>query len=204
MENDQFRLQFWNSEHFIKAADILVAADEPLKAIQLLDNLPGYYRDFPPQEILDMKKDIKAKLATATFYQKEDSPGIGTYEDIKPVASTLLRYELIKNDVSEYNKAGKTPHLIDLGPGKYYLPIGLKGDGLKFTYQDIGFNGPSQMSFLDQHADLYKTKAPVDSPVIFVACEIIEHLHHEDDIAAEMHRTGCSPDIIHLSTPKYT
>ena len=204
MQNDQFKLEFWDSSPFIKAADVLVAADEPMRALQLLDNLPGYYRDYPPKEILDMKRDIYAKLATATFYQKEDTPGIASYEEVKPVAHSFLRYQLVQQDVAKYNQEGKTPHIIDLGPGKYYLPIALKGDGLKFTYQDLGFNGRSQMSFLDHHQDLYVDKAAKGSPVIFVACENIEHLHHEEDIKAECYRTGTEPDIVHISTPKYT
>ena len=42
------------------------------------------------------------------------------------------------------------------------------------------------------------------APRIFIACEIIEHLHHERDIRTEFERAKAQADIIHMSTPKYT
>jgi len=62
---------FWDSKPFMDAANILAASDEPLRAIDLLNNLPGFYRDHIPHEIQELKTKIYQDLATPIFYQKE-------------------------------------------------------------------------------------------------------------------------------------
>ena len=46
--------------------------------------------------------------------------------------------------------------------------------------------------------------AKLNGPVIFLACEIIEHLWNEQEILSNMLRYCRCADIVHISTPKYT
>lgn len=195
--------EFFDIEPFIKAANILVAADEPLRALQLLDNLPGYYRDNIPEEVEKIRSEIYALLATPTFYTTNKYDAFVRADEAEETVDKLLRGQLIQADVKKYNDEGKTPHIVDLGPGEYWLPIGLKKKGLSFTYKDIGLCIEAKEKAAAHIGNLW-TEPAVDAPVIFVACELIEHLHHETDIRVEMEKLKLKPDVIHISTPLYT
>lgn len=200
--------EFFRIQPFLDAANILVAADEPLRALQLLDNLPGFYRDNIPVEVFELKTKIQAALATPTFYQKDfverDWDMQQMAEQASALVDGLVRGQQVLKDVQEYNKQNITPHLIDLGPGEYWLPIGLLAKRCLFTYQDIGLCWQYRDKAKKYLEQIYCETVPQDRPVIFVACELIEHLHYEADIAVEFHKIKANAEIIHLSTPLYT
>lgn len=203
MDNKEFALEFWDSKPFIEASNILVAADEPLRALKLLENLPAAYRDFPPPEVTAHKRKIMAQLATPNFYVYNPDHTADPKEYVAK-ADSVLRWRLIKQDVESYNAKGIHPHIIDVGPGEYWLPICLSYIGLNFTYNDVGLSPECKVRSLNRFIRHVQPKTPTDRPVILVACEIIEHLHHEEDILAECMRLNAEPDIVHVSTPKYT
>lgn len=197
---------FWDSKPFIEAANILVAADEPLRALKLLKELPGFYRDNQPPEIHALIRKIHQYLATPVFYA-------GNFwdtqvQDVDKATSALdglLRGILIRQDVEKYNQQKITPHIIDLGPGEYWLPIALSHKGFHFTYQGVGLCKEAEMkarALLPGH--IVDKKPAHNPPTIFVACELIEHLHNENDILVEFERNQADAEIIHVSTPKYT
>lgn len=196
-------LDFWDSKPFIDAANILVASDEPLRALKLLDNLPGYYRDFVPKEITKLKIEILKNIATNTLYSSGYDPILTTVSLENNASCTTLRWEKIRDDVKAFNEKEITPHIIDMGPGEYWLPQLLKHVGLKFTYDDITMSMDGKRAAQEHFKDYY-SQQPTDRPTIFVACEIIEHLHHEEDIASECYKLKTRPAIIHISTPRYT
>lgn len=200
------KCQFWDSQPFMDAANILVAADEPLRALKLLQELPGYYRDHIPVEIHDLSKKILKMLATPVFYAGNFwDTHVGDVEKAVASLDGLLRGILIKTDVEEYNKQGITPHIIDLGPGEYWLPIALSKKGYHFTYQGLGLCDIAAQKAKDILPGHLVDKNPENAKAtIFVACELIEHLHYENDILVEFERSEANADIIHLSTPKYT
>lgn len=196
--------EFMDLPAFLKSAEVLVAADEPMRALSLLDNLPAYYRDNQPKEVVALKNDIYSLLATPAFYAQNPYDELVRTENAVATINSTLRGQIIVKDVKEYNERGITPHLIDLGPGEYWLPIGLKQLGFQFTYRDIGLSGRARQLAMEHIGERVCMETPTDRPVIFVACELIEHLHHEADIAVDFHRVKANADIIHLSTPKYT
>lgn len=196
--------EFFSAKPFLDAADILVAADEPLRALDLLKNLPAYYRDKVPEEIQTKINRIYARLATPAFY----SQNIHDHNVMSPPRSSatmdaILRGQLILKDVQD-NQDGTWPHIFDLGPGEYWLPIALKYKGLKFTYQDVGLNPEAKRRAEEYLKFGGENPRHPKAPVIFVACELIEHLHHEEDLRVEYERNSVHADIIHISTPKYT
>jgi hypothetical protein len=196
--------EFWDPKPFIDAANILVAADEPMRALKLLDEVPGYYRDNPDPQMTSLKEKILSLLATPAFYATNPYDTLVREEVAEHVVDSLVRGVLIRDDVKRFNDQGLTPHIVDLGPGEYWLPIGLKKKGLQFTYHDVGLCKEAQdKAYVFIKDRVRETQSP-GQPVIFVACEIIEHMHHEEDIAVEYHRLKANADVIHISTPKYT
>lgn len=195
--------EFFMVTPFLAAADILVAADEPLRALEVLKSVPAYYRDHQHPEILEKTNRIYARLATPAFYAHNiHDQGSITPSHAAACMDYMLRGQLIRKDVEELNAEGKTPHIFDLGPGEYWLPLALHHKGLKFSYQDVGLNPVARKKAMDQIGST--TSIEKKGPAIFVACELIEHLHHEEDIRVEYERHNVAADIVHISTPKYT
>ena len=200
------QLDFWDEKPFIDAANILVAADEPLRALQLLENLPGYYRDNVPYSIFLLKLQIQSKLATPEFYSRQEmNPAIkypaATHQEMKET----LRFRALKEDVQNLNDQDIAPHILDIGPGTYWLPVCLKFLNLRFTYEGIGLCQYADTEIKKYLGDIYQASGlKKDGTCIAFAGELIEHLYNESDIAIECFRRGVYPRIIHISTPKYT
>ena len=203
-------VEFWDSKPFIDAANILTAADEPLLALKVLDSVPSFYRDNIPTDILALKNKIRKHLATPVFYlQEKPSPRYAddnAVEDIPKLfasyVESLLRGQMILKDVRDINSEKLCPVIVDLGPGEYWLPIGLKHLGADFHYRGIGLCDSNRLGaahFLSVNEMASEGRAD-----IFVACELIEHLHCEQDIRTEFERNAPDAKIIHISTPLYT
>lgn len=194
------QLTDFNVDCFLACAKELVRADEIERALWLLSNLPAYYRDNQPVEVINLRNQILSRVATPGSYKLDDS------NDIIPDCSnakTLLRYQLIAYDVARLNNLSLVPHIVDYGPGEFWLPILLHQDGHQFTYQPIFL---SDQAF-DKTKHIYEAHlklADKSAPTIYVACEIIEHLWNDVEIKTEMLRASGLCDIVHLSTPKYS
>lgn len=198
------KLESFNLRAFLDCANELVRADEVERALWVLDNLPAYYRDFVPGEVIDLKNEILKRIGTPSSYKRNQSDLNVASDNFKTVEDSL-RSRLIRTEVKLMNDEGLMPHIIDYGPGEYWLPIMLKHYGLKFTYQPIYLHDEAFKKALPLFRDAYLPSFDgKDRPVVYVACEIIEHLWNEEDILAEMLGNHGNCDVVHISTPKYT
>ena len=191
-----FKLQL-----FIDVMQELARCDEIENALKIPGMLPGYYRDNPPEAITYLKNEIMANIATVDFYKNTDFfPGPVDYEDIKGT----LRYELLVKEVKHLNNIGYVPHIVDYGPGEFWVPVCLNKLCLSFTYQPISLNDVSfnKAKHLFEHN--LRAMPPQGQPTIYLALEIIEHLWNENEVLINMLSAAGSCDIIHVSTPKYT
>lgn len=186
-------------------ADFLVQSDEISKALKLLDDyLPGYYRDNPPQQVLELKQKIYRFLMNNADYMKapDDLKFIDPVH-AKERVNHLLRGYLILDQIKKLNAEGIIPHVVEIGPGENWLPIGLVEEKCNFTYQSFYLHKEAYEKSKVYFQDLL-TEDAGDRPVIYVACEIIEHLHFEEELAQTLAKTGHTAKWIHLSTPLYT
>lgn len=186
---------------FLTAASELVRADEAERALWLLDNLPAYYRDHQPEEALELKREILKRIATPRSYIASDKD-MHLEPEYHVNMDRSLRGQLLVQEVIWLNEAGFVPHIVDCGPGEYWLPMLLNRKECKFTYQPVYLN---EMAYQKAKSVIPNfAPNPGNQPVIFVACEIIEHLWREEDLRTEMLYHADLADIVHVSTPKYT
>ena len=197
---EQFNIGPW-----LDAANILTAYDDPLRALKLLELLPGYYRDHKPKEVIELTNAIHRKIATPTFYAKNIETSIIQMEEAKQCINYIPRFNLLFNDLRNtcFNH-GINPHILEVAPGPYVIPQALLGYNHNFTYDAVSLNPFLESKVKEVLTDKWRESAPEGSKKFFVAFEFIEHLHYEKDIAAEYHRKGYDADVIHISTPKYT
>lgn len=205
-------LDHFNPTQIADVVEMYVQADEPERGLWILNNLPGRFRDFIPDNLKKLRTDILAALVTPHAYMTSD---LDAKVDLEHSGDTLLyflRGILIYREVVRYNANGMVPHIIDVGPGEYFVPLGLKQLGCKFTYWDVAMD---QRTGKQAHPALdgYRRPSVPDyvgatqpTPIIFAGLEVIEHLPDENDLAIECarHSYGQTPERIHLSTPMYT
>ena len=193
--------KFYEINHFIQAAITLVQYDEVERALHLLDNLPAFYRDNEPQSVIDLRSKIKAKIMLPQDYASlaTDDQQLCERDDI---IHLLSRGQIVLNEVKQLNDQGITPHIVEVGPGNYWLPLNLAKAGYSFTYSAIGVVPDLHLAF--------KKDLPVNhqvqiegSPVFFVAFEVIEHLQSVEELSILASRIKNLRKIF-LSTPRYT
>lgn len=192
-----------NIQCFIDCANELVRADEVNRALWLLDNLPAWRRDHPHPDIVSLKNEIMKRMATPSFYSTDVGAEVQIPGDTHLAMVHTIRGDLLTKETKWLNANKFSPKVYDLGPGEFWTPKMLIHQGIEFTYYPIYMNHPTYQHYKKDFEHKI-SKEPNDQPKIFFACEIIEHLHHEEEIRYEMNRHAGSADIIHLSTPCYT
>lgn len=189
-------------EPWLEVAKILLNSDETLMALKVLDMVPAYLRDHKSPELEELKREIMARIATASFYATDKGFELSVDDETCLKHAKTLRAMLVAQDVKALNENGLKPHVIDMGPGEGSLPFYLISLGLDFTYQQVYVNQPTY----EQTRHRFKSVEAVpakEQPIIFVATEVIEHLHCESEIRFEMEKACGLADIVHISTPLY-
>jgi hypothetical protein len=185
--------------------EMLVRHDEVERALLVLDNIPAQYRDNPPANLRDLRAHIQAARCTPHAYFTEGLDGEPSAEAAIRILHANLRGLLLEWEVRRYNAKGRRPHLVDMGPGEYFIPIALAKLGLDFRYSFVA----ADQKAVDKAKALipfFHLEPPTpDDPKIFVALEIIEHLSHTGDLHIEcLRHVGGYPERVHLSTPRHT
>jgi hypothetical protein len=194
----------FNLQAFLDVAGELLRSDETLLALEFLDRFwPGFYRDNVPPEVIQLKHDIMARIATSSFYATHQGFELTVSDEDCSHMGHTLRAILISADIKILNANGYTPHVYDHGPGEGSLPLVLKKEGCKFTYEQAYVNHPTYEATKHRFEDVEAQRSP-DQPTIWVATEIMEHLHEEKEIRYEMQNRCGLADLIHVSTPLYT
>lgn len=188
---------------FIEAAEELLRADETLRALDILNGLPAYYRENIPPEIQALKREIQSKIATASFYATSDGYELTAPENSHELVEGTLRGILLLQEMKELNKQDLTPHLHDLAPGEYAFVRMLASKGCIFTYEPSFVNWPSYNHY-KKYFEEFLGKPSEDRPKIYFGGEILEHLHDEAELRYEMERKVGLADVLHFSTPNMT
>lgn len=193
-------------EHLKKWVSFLVEADEAETALNTLKNLPGFYREHYPKDLLELRRTILKQFMTQKDYIENDiETELMSEERSVQILEHTHRAQAVLKKVKEYNERGLKPHLIDLGPGEYWLPMALKKKECKFTYQGIGLQNKAEAQAKAILKDyLFTFKEPIQRPVIFCAMEIIEHLWNPYEVEMHLAKLPEKPDYMFISTPLYT
>jgi hypothetical protein len=203
------QLEKFDVSLFLEIIETYLQADEVERALWVIDNLPSRYRVNPPKAILDMKKAILAAMITPHGYLTSplDMGGIATLTDdlCEKFIHENLRGILLYKEVKRYNEKGRKPHLIDVGPGEYFVPVGLKKMGCEFSYFPVSADQRAKEMAYPLFKDLVQEKPQEGQPIIFAALEIIEHLAYPQDLVIEAakYSYGFPIERVHLSTPMF-
>lgn len=173
---------FFNLDTYFGLIDMYISADEVETALWLLDRIPSYYRDHPPQRLLETKEALHKAIWTPPQYA-------GIYADVKDNDQWPHRAHVIEETLKQ--RQGPF-HIMELAPGSRFIETGLRSRGLDFTYECIG---------LDERVECEPLKGSIN---VFVCFELIEHLHNPHEIYQNYLKFNKRADLIFISTPLYT
>lgn len=178
-------------------------ADETLLALQVLKSLPAYQRDNTPKDIQALKSKILSSIIRPIDLLSDHREMPKTDAWSKEFLDNTSRGFVLKSLVKEYNDKNITPHIIDHGPGDCTFAIGMHCEDLKFFYTAVTLNKESEKAIIERLYKKYLEHPIEESPVIFLAYEILEHLFNPEEIRQAYERISKKPEYILLSTPKY-
>ncbi len=188
---------------FLQAANRLFSADEFERGILILDNLPSYYRDNQPKEVVDLKAKAYARMVSIVDYASNEKDMIFNLERALAIVQEVPRGIEVCDFVKKHNNSGVTPHIVDMGPGEYWLALGLKQLGLNFTYYGHGLNKKQELRVKDYLGNTWQDES-CGVPTLFNATEIIEHLPKPKfDIPQLFYRKCPNAECILITTPLY-
>ncbi len=199
----------WDPVLCQKYVEMLIRHDEMDRALLVLENIPAQYRMEPPDNLKQLKGDILAASFTSYRYSicevdakcQEELPD----DMLIQFMDMHIRTRLLRDQVKMMNENGIAPHIVDFGPGPYHMPRALMKMGMDFTYWDLPLNHESKKKALPKLEPILNPDRGMKVATIFLGLEIIEHLHHEEDLAIEAIRNcGRWPEIVMLSTPYCT
>lgn len=183
---------FFNVDVYLAAAEMMINSDEVERALWMLDNMPAYYRENPPKRAIEIREALHRQLFTSVQYR-----GIYKSVNISPehtAAHWPLRAQILEDIVAKENANDSKPHIMELAPGSFFIPEGLKHKGRHFTYE---------------HKSIDDTDYPQEEPapgakIIFCAFEIIEHLANEWEIYQNYLKFQRPSNSVLISTPLFT
>lgn len=203
------RPRYFNPAMYLSIVEQMIVADEVERAFWMLDNMPAWYRDNKPIRAIEIKDQLLKRLYTSYDYFKAESEieinnlTLASKEDINLILNNLLRSRIMSKLCQELNDKGIVPHITELAPGNYWLPIGLKHNQIEFTYNSMSLDQESKSVIKKYLRETYSENSR-NAVQIFVCFELIEHLRFEAEIYQHYLKEGRYFSHILLSTPKYT
>jgi len=202
------RPTFFNVDKYLSCVEEMITADEVGNALKMLEMLPGWYRDNIPVQAINIKKQLLKRFFTDLDYAKDGctwASGAGgmsqqtAIENLKDGRGALaFKY------AATFSEQGLRPHLFELAPGNYWLPVGLSAAGVQFTYFAPSLNASMQEEASKNLSNWQASPGMLTGKTMFICFEFLEHLADPGDIYHHYIKSGLDADVILLSTPKYT
>lgn len=198
---------FWDLGTHLMAIDQMIKADEIQIALQMCDQIPGWYRDNIPKEILALKSRIYQQTYDQIEYATDDEEAECTREfgeEQWHSSYCFPRAQILEDAVKALNDQGKVPWILDLGCSHGNLPLGLIKYGFKFTYCGKGMNYRIVKKLKGWIGNVWQgSPLSEDQPTILTCFETLEHAMNPHDLVHSAHKLGVHFDQIYLSTPMY-
>lgn len=204
---------YFDVDHYLDAVEQMITADELTFAKTMLDNLPGYYRDFVPKRAIEIREKLAKALWGIDRYMIDPDEVNSVDPEVETKITKLFcwpRGHITADMVHKFNLEGISPIIVEVGPADYWLPIGLhKHCQLDFEYLPFSLNLKAMETIKARYPDIKWINRPdlvhkVGKPIIFFCCEVIEHMDRPEEIKDYLMRYDIKPDIIIISTPLYS
>jgi hypothetical protein len=185
----------------------MIQADEIQIALQMLEQVPGYYRDHYPPELAEIRAKIYEQTYDQIEYATDDEEASCTREFGEAQWDNgymFPRAEVVSKLVRGLNDKDLVPWIFDLGCSHGNLPLGLIREGLRFSYKGSGMNFRIQEKVKAWVGERWLDRPRKDQLTVLYNTEVIEHCFNPHDIVHSAYKVGVKWDYIVLSVPMYT
>lgn len=201
--------QYFDKDLYLKAVEQMIMADELIHALYMLNNMPAWYREHGCIEAAKLKAQLYKTLWAAEDYAHDPHE-----QDLNHIAQgkavneqfTFPRYPITRDLIKQLNATGVKPHVHEVGPASFWMPLWLLADGCKFTY-DCSTVQKISLEIAKKHqplADIWVSSTgeeATNSHRIFLALEVIEHLWHDEELYQYYVKAGGNFNNVIVSTP---
>lgn len=202
---------YFDIDTWIQAIEMQICSDEIQTALKMCGELlPGYYRDNPPKEILEIRSRLYQQLYDQFDYSSDHDEANFTRAEVTEQclsAYTYPRADILFQDIKDLNHAGIEPWIFEISPSHGWLPVGFADRGLKFDFFGKNMNQPALNKIREwlEPTQVRWVKEPLtEQQKILVCFEALEHMMNPHDLTQAAHKVGQDFDRIYLSTPMYT
>lgn len=196
---------YWDLNKHIEAVVQMIRADEIQIALEMIEQVPAWYRENRPQELEQIRKTLYKNLYDQIEYASDDEEAECTREFGEAQWTNgymFPRAEIIADIVRKHNKAGDIcPWIFDLGCSHGNLPLGLLKEKLGFYYKGVGLNGRIVEKVKEWVGGYWLDQPAEFVPNILYCTEVIEHCMNPMDIVQSAYKVGVNWDYILLSVP---
>jgi len=192
---------YFDIDHYIKAVEGMICADEIEFAFEMIDRVPAWYRENPHPELVRMKKILYENLYDCYDYGSDAEEAGWTKEDAEKqflTAYTHPRGEVLLDLVDHLN----CPWICELSTSHGLLPLGLAREKRKFHFFGKNLNHPALEKLKGWLGpEIWREYPAVDQKTIFVFTEALEHSYREEDLLHAYNKLAIDFDYILLSVP---
>lgn len=195
---------YWSLDHYVRAVEEMIMADEIEFAFKMLDNPPAWYRENYPAELTEIKETLFKNLySPMTYASDKDEAGYTYAQVVEQVSSGYCypRLDILKGLITDMNKLGKKPWLFELSTSHGPIPIGLRESGCEFDFCAKNFNQAALAKVREWLDDIWLDEPQKGQPTIFVNFESLEHAYRQEDVKNDFYKLGVDFDHILLSVP---
>ena len=204
-ERNEGKSAFFDLDTYCQVVEMFVNSDEIERALWMIDNPPGWFRENPPKKLTELRTLILKNTLTVKDYIS-DSKEIEDYEKLQDFVDANFiypRFQILLETIREMNQKGQSPNLYELCPASFWLPRLLLQYKVNFQYRFETINLDAAKFFQSKHPEV-NPNFDETQPNIFICFETIEHLWRDSDVAHFYAKYGLDADIVMLSTPLNT
>jgi hypothetical protein len=214
--NEIGRPLYFDMNKHIEAIVQMIRADELQIALQMIDQVPAWYRENRDGRLENIRRTLYKNLYDQIEYASDDEEAECTREfGEKQWDSGYMfpRANIILDLIQKLNYGGQggahpiKPWIFDLGCSHGNLPLGLMKCRLSFSYKGVGLNGRIVSKVKEWVGDYWADEPslysdPFDRQSSILYCtEVIEHCMNPMDIVQSAYKVGVQWDYILLSVP---
>jgi len=194
---------FIDINKILDAAEEYMKGDDGQKGLWILDNLPSYYQDHYPLRAYEIKRSYFKRLWTMEDYLSNEFDN--QWDEVKALDHYKQPYnwrgQHVQQIVKHHHDNGAPVHIYELGAANHWLPIGLRSEGLKFTYKSIGPDVHANKQAKEKLSDIWSDNP--EGSIIFVCMETIEHCMNPMDLFNYYCKLPREAEYLLLTTPRY-
>src|SRR3954470_5604515 len=199
---------YFDIDKYADAVEMMICSDEIQLALDMIKNVPGWFRQNPHPRLVEMANIIYRQCYDPFDYANDHDEAAYTQEAIESQCLsgyTYPRADVLKEEIQKLNAKDQVPWIFEISPSHGWLPLGFAKRGLKFNFYGKNLNQPALDKIKNWLSDGVWAPSPCAGQIKMLICyEALEHMWNPHDLQQSPKKMAIEFDQIYLSTPNGT